>query len=206
MHAGTKTKDNRINIEFDPAKSKKVTECEKIVQSQICQIVVDGRNLKPTDYWPTWKYRDKVMTGSKWWIDHQWGETTPDYQQGGGSFGSNGNKNGGTGKATIVDVPNTNGLEKEFYKPGSKEDGWKKVQYKFETFAWCMKGKDCPADNKPTWYEGIKWEFTKTWEEVRDGKKGKSKVTDEQVDSPSKDFLDAFNKFNKRHGFTPCKS
>ena len=61
--------------------------------------------------------------------------------------------------------------------------------------------KDCGK-----WYEGVRWEYEKTWEDRRDGKKGKSTIIDNDVTGgPSKSQLEAFEKFNKAKGFKPCK-
>jgi hypothetical protein len=63
-----------------------------------------------------------------------------------------------------------------------------------------MNGPDCGK-----WYEGVSWEYTKTWEDFRDGKIGASKILDYEVAGPSKDQVEAFDLFNKEKGFIPCK-
>jgi hypothetical protein len=191
------TTGNAIDIVFDPNKSSKVTKCERIVHVQFIRIFVDGTEIKPGDYYSGYKYRDKVVASSGWWIDHLQTEKSPDYQQGTGD----GKKNGGTSKAKISDAPNTGGGDKGFYNPVTNTGGWRKVNYKFETYAWCMKGPDCGK-----WYEGVQWEYTKTWEDQRDGKKGESTITDKQLAGPpSAGQIEAFDKFNKEKGFAPCK-
>lgn len=79
--------------------------------------------------------------------------------------------------------------------------GLLKVVYEFEVFAWCRKGDDCPKFYGP----GIKWVYTKTWEDQRDKKKGTAKITDKNVKAPSLGFLAAYKKFNKVKKYTPCK-
>ncbi len=87
------------------------------------------------------------------------------------------------------------------YDPKTNPKGWKKYRAEFAVFAYCMEGDDCGK-----WYEGMKWEYNKTWEEHRDGAPGVSTITDKNVTSgPSKSQLEAFDKFNKKHAFTPCK-
>jgi hypothetical protein len=194
----SKTSGNRVDLIFDPDKSGKVTKCEKIVHVQFIRIYVDGKVVKPGDFVPAFKYRDKVMTEEGWWIDHVAREKTPDYQQGTGD----GKKNGGSKKATITDTPSIgDDTSQGAYDPVTNPTGWKKVRYEFQTFAYCMKGPDCGK-----WYEGTSWEYTKTWEEHRDGKTGTSKITDSNVTSgPSSDQIKAFDKFNKEKGFVPCR-
>lgn len=191
------TSGNRIDIAFDPDNSSKVKKCEKIVHVQYIRMLVDDVVAKPGDYYSGYKYRDPVTTDDGWYVDHLQTEKTPDYQQGMGD----GKKNGDSAKATISDAPNTGGGDKGFYNLSANPKGWKRVNYEFSSFAYCMKGDDCGK-----WYEGVQWEYTKTWEDARDGKKGESKIIDKNVTSePSKSQLEAFEKFNKAKGFTPCK-
>jgi len=192
----SKTNGNRIDIVFDPDKSSKVKKCDKIVHVPFIQMTVDDVITKPGDYYSGFKYRDSVTTDDGWYVDHLQSEKTPDYQQGNGD----GSKNGGTTKASMVDAPQDSrgGV---FYDPITNKTGWKKVKYSFVAFAYCMKGSDCGK-----WYEGVRWEYNKTWEDQRDGKKGESKITDNNVTTgPTKSQLEAFEKFNKAKGFTPCK-
>jgi hypothetical protein len=190
---------NRIDIVFDPDKSCKVTKCDRIVHIQFIQIYVDGKLTKPGDFHSGFKYRDKVVTDKGWWIDHLATETTPDYQQGNGD----GKKNGGSTKARIMDAPEADSADGGTggpYDPASHPTGWKKVDYKFQTYAWCMKGPDCGK-----WYEGIGWQYTKTWEDVRDSKPGNSTITDRNIPgAPPGELIDAFDKFNNEKGFKPC--
>ncbi|MCY2992009.1 MAG: hypothetical protein NTY19_29635 [Planctomycetota bacterium] len=197
----SKTTGNRIDLVFDPAKSSKIAQCEKIVHIQFVQKSVDGTVIKPGDFISTWKYRDDITTDAGWGVDCLAGETSPDYQQGNG----NGTKNGGTSKATMADAPKTGGGETskyQFYDPVGNPDGAKTYRNSFATYTYCMKGKDCGK-----WYEGVTWEYVKTWEDQRDGKAGASTITNKNVTtSPTKEQLDAFAKFNKQNGFIPCKS
>jgi len=195
-NAESKTKDNRIDIVFDPDKSKKVKKCNKIVHVQFNSRFADGKLIKPGDYYSGYKYKDKVATSKGWTVDCLKTETTPDYQQGVG----NGKKNGGTVKAKISDAPQTGGGDNGFYDANTNPTGLKKYVIKFATFAYCMEGPDCG-----TWYEGITWEYTKTWKDQRDGNKGTSTITNNCVEQPSPDHIEAFDKFNKEKGFTPCK-
>lgn len=191
----SKTSGNRIDIVFDPDKSCKITKCDKIVNVQVIQMLVDGKPIKPGDYYDGFKYRDKTALANGSYVDHLKTETTPDYQQGVGD----GKKNGSSGKATMNDTP-SDSRNNLFYDATKNPTGWKEVVYKFETFAYCMKGPDCGK-----WYEGVTWEYKKTWEDARDGKNGVSSITDKNAPGPSQNFLDAFNKFNKEKGFVPCR-
>jgi len=193
----SKTTGNRIDIVFDPDKSDKVTKCEKIVHVQFIQYVADGVVIKkPGDLWSGWKFRDDITTDAGWSIDCLAGETTPDYQQGTG----NGNKNGGSGKATMNDTPNIrNFVPNGFYDPDSNKTGTKVFTLNFETYAWCMKGTDCGH-----WYEGVGWKYTKTWQDQKNSGSGSSTITDSNLASPGADKIAAFDKFNTVHSYKPC--
>ncbi len=199
-NAESKTKDNRIDIVFDPDKSKKVNNCNKIVHVQAVQIFVDGKPVKVGSYSSTaFGFRDQFSLANGTHVDALETETTPDYQQ--ADAAGKGKKNGSPAKkAKMSDAPGTSGGDKGFFHPTNNPSGIKKYNPKFETFAYCMEGSDCG-----TWYEGITWEYEKTWEDHRDGKKGVSKITDSCIDKPSKNLIDAFNKFNKEKSFISCK-
>lgn len=189
------TSGAKIDIEFDPATSTKVTTCDEIVHTQVTKLLVDGVETKPGDYYSGYKFRDATLTDALWHVDHLSTETSPDYQQGSGV----GSKNGATKKATFSDTPGTGGGDKGFYHPTTNTGGIKKFNPKFVAFAWCMKGTDCPK-----FYEGMSWEFVKTWENQRDGDAGASTVTSSNIDTPPTTFTDAFKKFNKVKSYTPC--
>jgi hypothetical protein len=194
----TKTSGNRIDIVFDPDKSKKVKKCEKIVHVQFVRNHCDGTVITGAKFSSFLSHKDDSVTSSDGWVlDFLASEKTPDYQQGIG----NGNKNGGSVKATMSDAPTSGGGgDKGFYDPANNPGGWKTVEYEFAVFAWCMKGPDCG-----TWYEGVTWKYVETWEDARDGKGGKSTIIDKNVTSgPSAGQREAFDKFNKKKGFTPC--
>jgi hypothetical protein len=163
---------------------------------QVVQYFCDNKTIKPSDFMSDFAYQDSTALPNGSHVDHVRGETTPGYQQG----SSEGRKNGVSQHATMTDAPTTDGGDKGFYDATKNPNGWKKIVKKFETFAWCMQGTDCGK-----WYEGVKWEYTKTWEDNRDGKLGTSVLTDNNVATPSQNFLDAFDKFNNDKKFTPCK-
>lgn len=197
-NAGTKITGNRIDIEFDPNKSEKVKNCERIVHVQFVRTWADGKIIKRGDFDSAWRFHDAVTTKGGWSLDHLSGEKTPDYQQGVGE----GKKNGGIAKAAMMDAPATPGGDKGFHHPVTNPTGWKKFVAEFQTFAYCMKGPDCG-----TWYEGLIWIYSKTWEDQRDGNNGVSKIIKGTVKTgPTKSQLNAFNKFNKAATppFTPC--
>ena len=188
---GSKTKGNRVDLVFDPDKSAKVTKCEKIVHVQFIQYVADGVVVKPGDLWSGWKYRDKISTSDGWSIDCLPGENTPDYQQGTGD----GSKNGGSRNATMNDTPNIRDFVPQgFFDPVSNKTGTKIFTMTFETYAWCMKGPDCGH-----WYEGVAWEYKKTYQDNQKGDPGVSTITNSNASGPSADKIAAFDKFNAEH-------
>lgn len=193
----TKTTANRIDIVFDPDKSTKVKKCDKIVHVQFVRRYGDGKVIKASEFSSALSHKDADTTADGWSIDSLASETTPDYQQGTGD----GKKNGGTTKATMTDAPKTGGGDKGFYNAGTNPTGWKTHRKEFYAFAYCMKGPDCG-----TWYEGVHWEYTKSWEDQRDGKLGSSTILNKNVQPPpDKGLIEAFDKFNKNKGFEPCK-
>jgi hypothetical protein len=188
---------NEIDIIFDPNESKKVTKCQKIVHIQFMRYHADGVVINGADYASiAYRHKRSITTVKGWVIDCLGGETTPDYQQGRGD----GSKNGGSANATMFDAPKTGGGDKGFYDEKSNPTGWKSVRYEFVTYGWCMKGTDCGK-----WYEGVSWHYTKTYKDDKAGNDGHSTILDNNVATgPSKDQIEAFDKFNADKGFTPC--
>ena len=189
---------NRIDIEFDPAKSKKITKCDKIVHVQFIRMFVDGAAINPGDFASYFEYRRGITTAKGWYVDLLASETSPDYQQGNGV----GKKNdSGSTKATMMDQPSVpDGGDKGFYNKTTNPTGSKRLRFDFITYAWCMAGPDCGK-----WYEGMSWSYEKTYKDFAAGRPGKSKVTSKNIAAdPSKDQIDAFDKFNSVRGFSPC--
>jgi hypothetical protein len=192
------TSGNRIDIVFDPAKSTKATKCEKIVHVQFVRRFGDGAVITPSAFAGSLRHKDADTTAEGWCVDSLASETTPDYQQ---SKGGDGKKNGGSASATMSDAPQTGGGDKGFYNATSNPGGWRSHRKEFYAYAYCMKGPDCGK-----WYEGLHWDYTKTWEDQRDGKLGTSTILDKNVTTgPDAGLLAAFDKFNENKGFEPCK-
>src|SRR6266487_4449597 len=193
---GSKTTSNTIDLVFDPDTSDTVTKCDKIVHVQFVQMKVDNKVVKAGDLWDGWKYRDKVTTSDGWAIDFFEKEKTPDYQQGKGD----GKKNGGSAKATMWDGPDIkNHVPGGFYDPFSNKKGTMEFVMSFATFAWCMKGPDCGK-----WYEGVTWQYRKTWADHKKGDPGTSSISDANAAGPTAEQIKAFDLFNKEKGFKPC--
>lgn len=195
-NAGSKTTGNRIDIEFDPAKSTKAKKCSKIVHVQFVRRFTDGTFIKGGDYASSLSHIDTITTDKGWNVDSLASETSPDYQQGTGE----GKQNGSSTKAKMSDAPQTGGGKKGFYS-ATNPDGIRTHKKEFITYAYCMQGPDCGE-----WYEGMSWEYVKTWEDQRDGRNGTSRITNTCLQPPPPaELLEAFNKFNKTRGFIPCK-
>jgi hypothetical protein len=192
-----------VTIAFDPDKSKKVTKCDKIVFIQVVQKICDGTPVLPGDYNSNWKYKDDDCLkdgdcrGTR--VDYLQGEKTPYYNdpQGTGTspYGTVGGKNGGSVKATMGDAPSVGGGDKGMYDKDTNPGGWKSVESRFETFAYCAKGPDCGK-----WYEGATWVHTKTYDKSGPGT---SKIAGHPSE-PSDCFKKAFEKWNQRYTFKPC--
>lgn len=96
----------------------------------------------------------------------------------------------------ITDAPENDGGSRGFFSKKNRT-GVKQVVLTFQVFAFCSKGPFCGE-----WYEGVSWRWTRTWMDARDGSPGSAMFL-RDLKRPSKDFLDAFDLFNKVNGFTP---
>ena len=86
-----------------------------------------------------------------------------------------------------------------FYDPTTNKSGTKVFVMSFATYAWCMKGTDCGE-----WYEGVTWEYRKTWQDHNKGDPGTSTIKDSNAAGPSAAQIAAFDKFNKEKAYKPC--
>ena len=200
---GTTTSQNFIKVVFDPSLSITATDCKKIADIQFSQMTADGTAMLPGSYYAGYDYQDPVTTPDNYWvIDFLKGETTPDYQQSRSDSQFGYINIAGSQTAIITDRPQTGGGDKRFYDPSSNPKGWKKIVFNFFTYCWCMEGAQCGG-----WYEGIRWTFTKTWENQRDGLPGLVAIADDNVPPPPSDeLITAFDLFNNYFGYVPCAS
>lgn len=204
---GSSTHDNEINIEFDPEKSEKAEECKRIVFVQTVQKVADGKPIMPGEYYEPWKYKDDdALTDGEekgLRVDYLKGEKTPYYNDpqntGSSPYGDVGSTNGESTKATMGDGPNTGGGDNGFYDEDSNPDGYHVVRTVFETFAMCAEGPDCGK-----YYEGIRWNHIKTYEDQKAGNKGQSHIVGYPTE-PTAGFKKALKKWLDRYGFKPCE-
>jgi len=202
------TEKNRIDIVFDPNKSKKAKCCDKIATVQVLKIVtVDSKyktkSIQPGHYDSNEGYKDQWTIKDNTFLDAEEDDKTPAYQENGdGTFGKKNDSE--TIKATEVDIPFTSGGSYGFYdKRANPIEGWKRVTFFFETFAWCMKGDDNKNKETMGFYEGIKWYYTKTYEDDKADLDGVSRITLDNLQAPSGSFLAAFDLYNKVTKFTP---
>jgi hypothetical protein len=208
-----------INISFDPAKSKRVTPCEQIVIIQTAQIFVDGKAVKHGDFAPKeWKFKNNVSLKDGTCIDARKGQKSPYYQGGGLGGGKHDSSSpglhapelgaGGNTNATIFDQPS---LPDDLFKKGGtdkdkygKDHNAKKITIKFESCAFCAKGKDCGH-----YFDRMNWEFTRCRKDLslpEDNPNHLGKITITGIQNkPSKKLKEATDKWNKASGFKPCK-
>jgi len=190
-------KGNVIDLTFDPATTKPVPKCTRIVTVQTVKDFADGKTIMPGTYYAPWKFKDKVALADSTAIDHVASDKTPYYTDTG--VGSEGHSNGGTKSATEKDTPNTGGGDKGFYSK-TNASGWKTVKYEYETFGYCAEGTDCGQ-----FYEGIAWTYTKTDADATAGKDGTVAVgSDLAKPGAAAPVVKAFDKFNTDRGFVPC--
>lgn len=189
-----KQEKNRIDIYFDPRKSLRVECCEEIVFTQVEQLIVDGKPMKEGDFAEEFKYKDAVTTDEKYLVDHDKEMTSPVYT----GFARVGRKICQEWRpAAIRDVPETTGGDIGFYDKDNNPKGWKNVTVKYWAFPWCRKGVD-----RPKFYEGITWEYVRTWKDAANGDPGVSRITG-YLSEPPKEFMAAFKEFNRKKNFVP---
>jgi RHS repeat-associated protein len=200
----------KVVIEFRPGASPRVGRltCETIAIAQAARILVDGHPIKPGDYDNDWTYRDAVTTSAFWFIDHERGATTPDYQQGGGKgdrgIGGYGNAPALPKNDTIAwisDFPFADGGDKGFFHKTQNPNGWKRVTYEFQVVAYSMNKQTGKAIR---FFEGISWSYTRRQDDTVGGEavlpvQNPKTLVFKYSDQPSRAFLQAFNKFLQVH-------
>jgi hypothetical protein len=199
----TKVKGTEIQIYFDPSVSKLAKCCFTIWLSQVLQIYEDGKPVMPGKHNTFWKYRDAWAVGNGAHIDAGEKATVPYYQSTltDRSVNYPGRKTENiTKESAMNDQPRATGGNSGYYHEKLRPNGVKEIVYSFEVFAWCGDGED-----RPKFYEGIKWEYRRTWEQWwdKDIDEGDVLVTNYNLEKPSATFLEAFEKFNKVKGFKP---
>lgn len=191
------TGGNRIDFTFDPTTSYPRPQCDEIVIVQLIQMTADGSAIMPGSYYTPWLCRDAVALSDANYIDHDCPCVTPYYTY---CFnGSPGASNGVVRNATSTDAPQTGGGDRGFNSVANPS-GWTKVQYKFETYGYCAAGTECG-----TWYDGVRWDYTKTATDHAAGSAGTATATASLLPpGAGSTVVRAFDKFNSEKGFTPC--
>jgi len=181
----SRIKGNEVFLVFDPERSAKVDRCDRIVFAQTCQIVVDGVAVMPGSFFPDWKYRDAWALPNGVFLDVTDEEPGPFYPH---SFGG-WRKDSSSEPASMGDSPHMerNGI---FFDAGRSPKGAKVVIFRLESFAACVRGKDIGS-----WYEGVRWDWTKTAAEQRAGGAGTAVFRDRNATTPTLDFLAAFARY-----------
>jgi RHS repeat-associated protein len=203
-YGSSSTNLSTIRLVFDPAKSQKAVCCSKITFVQVSQVVANGRPILPSDYSAQWKYSDVYTTRPDYYqVDQQQGSSSPiylheDIDTEGTVWGKSGMKvDEYSQNAVLLDDPAALGGDKGFLP---KAGGWRTIELKFETFAFCDGGRE-----RGKWYEGVKWEYFQSSQRALRGMKGVSSITDWNLETPSESFLRAYNLFiawglSGRHG------
>lgn len=176
---GAKVAGGSITLTYEP---KKDPCCTKLVWIQVMQELVDGKPVKPSKIGDG--YMDADTTASGHHVDYKKGEKDPYYNGDDKADKFKGNQQGNTTgpkNSTMSDTPNLPKVPA----------GAKKVEWVFESWAFCAEG---PC--KGTWFKGRKWKYTK-----EKGKPGKVTDEGEAGKTPSKGFKDALDKWCKNHKF-----
>lgn len=184
------TDTNRIDIVFDPEKSRKVTPCEKIVFIQAIQMFVDGNPVDPGDYNGSWEWRDLTVINDLeeteedeqgTYIDSPAEDEIDPYTNGDGEdrtkgydFGDFGSSNSECKEATWYDRPT---IIDDRFRPGGDDaaagNDWdaSEIRERFETCAFCAEGEDAGK-----FFECLLWEVKRTQEDMAGGRRGEAKV------------------------------
>ena len=184
----------QMNLLFNPTKSRLVFRCDRIVFAQTCQVVADGKVIKPGDFTPSWKYRDTWALDNGWFLDLLEKSPGPYYDMVVAGY----HKESPPGSGKVISDPASMGdgphidTPKIMFDPGKHPKGFKAVTFKLETFATCASGVD-----QGKWYEGALWEWALTWEEYQANHPGQARIVSLNVSLPSKDFLAAFDKYKQ---------
>lgn len=191
---------NRIFVIFDPRYSKKLVKCDTVAHVQFLRSYADGRIVKPSDLSKSFKHHDVIMSSEGWSIDHSREDGTPDYQQWMGGKGKGDKKS--LQEARFTDAPYLSGGNIGFYHPTSNPHGFKELRVDFVAYAYCLGSDDCEDCGK--WYEGVRWEYIRTWEDQSYGRVGESRIIDKNVTTgPTIGQLEAFKRFCSVKKFVP---
>ena len=185
---GTMTADThgkRIEFTFSPSDR---VNCDKIVFAQtVKRIFKNGGDvvMKPGDYFPGWKFRDKNVVPGGTSVDHKATEADP-YYNGDDvpeDSGTQGKRNAaGKTDAKMSDGPSTNG----FWPPGKTG-----VRFEFETCAMCGAGAQAG-----TVYGCMTWKV----EETKGHEPGTASVTSgAALNDPSASFRQAMDLFDENN-------
>jgi hypothetical protein len=194
------TSGNRIDFTFDPTTSSPRPQCDQISIVQWIQMTADGSAILPGTYHTPWVCRDAIALTDATYIDSSPGCpcNSPYYTD--CANGTAGSSDGVVRNATSMDGPATGGGTRGF-NSAANPTGWNTVSYLFETYAFCAAGTECG-----TWYDGVRWNYTKTAADAAAGRNGTSTATNSvTAPGPGSTTIRAFNHFNSTRGFSPCK-
>jgi hypothetical protein len=191
----SRVRGNEITLVFDPERSEKVGRCDRIVFAQTCQVVVDGVPVLPGSFLPDWKYRDAWALPNGVFLDLTEDEPGPYYPYGIGGY----RKDHSSDPATMGDAPS---MERDgvFFEAGRVPKGAKRVVFRLESFAACAMGRDIGS-----FYEGVRWEWTKTAAEQLTRKSGTATIRDRNLATPTLEFLAAFARYVSVRAASPRK-
>jgi hypothetical protein len=181
----TRTRGNEVFLVFDPDRSAKVDRCDRIVFAQTCQILVDGVAVQPGSFLPEWKYRDAWALPSGVFLDVTDEEPGPYYPHVFGGW----KKDSSSEPASMGDAPHVE-RESVFFDARRFPKGAKLVVFRLETFAACVRGRDIGS-----FYEGVRWDWTKSAGEQLSGKAGTATIRDRNAQTPTLEFLAAIARY-----------
>lgn len=152
-----------IVIDFDPARSSEVRgECTEIGHLQFIQMwAVNDRGwrlLKPSDLREKSAWLDPAMSDAGHVVDTVRGVDVVHQD-----IGDRGDTRRGK-HARVFDSPMLTESRLPPYHPEANPEGWKKLVWRFQSYAYCVAGAD-----QGRWYEGVAWTFEVSPERVRPG-------------------------------------
>ena len=167
----------KIKITFDPRKSNRARQADRINFHQIVQIWARDKNdkqliLKPSQITDDWKACDDWLSEEQWFVDVykdtpgsyyiKEGYDRKGYYRTGGDFGRINHAHGTADKNAVLDdepaINDSSVARRLLYDKDLNPKGlYHQLWFYFYSHAVCQQGDD---KNAGRWYEGLGWQWT----------------------------------------------
>ena len=193
------TKTSEMNLSFNPAESRLVGRCDRILFVQVCQIIADGKPILPGKFFAEFKFRDAWALPDGSFVDLLAPDSIGPHYEVMAAIGFHKESPPGSGhvisdSSIMGDAPVAKNPAIMF-DPVKNPKGFKEALFKLEVFATCAAGSDFNAARAPKFYEGVRWTWRLTEQENRAGGLGTAQVVETNAATPSPGFFAAVDKF-----------